>query len=48
MRTSREERSKSDDGEPTPIFDAVANAARKGAGENTKPGKPAGEGKAAR
>ncbi|MFG1646435.1 hypothetical protein ACGFMK_39700 [Amycolatopsis sp. NPDC049252] len=48
MRTSREERSKSDDGEPTPIFDAVASAARKGAGETTNPGKPSGDGKAGR
>jgi hypothetical protein len=48
LRTSREERSKSDDGEPTPIFDAVASAARKGAAENPNPGKPSGEGKPGR
>jgi hypothetical protein len=49
LRTSREERSKRDDGEPTPIFDAVSRAARASAAENANTGKPAGEaGKTAR
>ncbi|WP_328615948.1 hypothetical protein OHS18_03880 [Amycolatopsis sp. NBC_00355] len=42
LRTSREERSKRDEGEPTPIFDAVASAARAGSAENANKGNPAG------
>jgi hypothetical protein len=48
LRTSREERSKRDEGEPTPIFDAVASAARAGSAENANTGNPAGESKSAR
>ncbi|UOZ05024.1 MULTISPECIES: hypothetical protein [unclassified Amycolatopsis] len=48
LRTSREQRSKRDEGEPTPIFDAVASAARAGSADKANTGNPAGEGKAGR